>query len=68
MQTHIGRVDYLLTAAFNASYQWKPWLGSQAFANFGHKFANAKGEKLTGSGSKYDVWDFGLALNCSWRF
>ena len=63
-----GRIDYLLTAALNASYQWKPWLGSQIFANFGHKFANSKGERLTGAGSKYDVWDFGLALSGNWSF
>jgi hypothetical protein len=63
-----GRIDYLLTAALNASYQWKPWLGSQVFANFGHKFANSKGERLTGAGSKYDVWDFGLALSGNWSF
>jgi hypothetical protein len=63
-----GRVDYLLTASANASYQWKPWLTSQAFANFGHKFANAKSEDLTGSGARYDVWDFGFALSGNWSF
>ena len=66
--THDGRTDYLVNLGVTGIYQWKPWLGFQAFANYTNMSTNAIGESLLLSSSKSKTIDVGVAITGNYQF
>ena len=66
--THDGRTDYLVNLGVTGIYQWKPWLGFQAFANYTNMSTNSIGESLLLSSSKSKTIDLGVAITGNYQF
>ena len=66
--THDGRTDYLVNLGVTGIYQWKPWLGFQAFANYTNMSTNSIGESLLLSSSSSKTFDIGLAVTGNYQF
>ena len=63
-----GRNDYMVNLGLTGIYQWKPWLGFQAFANFTNMSTNSKGEAILGSSSNSKTFDIGAAITGNYQF
>jgi hypothetical protein len=66
--THDGRTDYLVNLGVTGIYQWKPWLGFQAFANYTNMSTNSIGESLLLTSSKSKTIDVGMAITGNYQF
>ena len=63
-----GRNDYMVNLGLTGIYQWKPWLGFQAFSNFTNMSTNSKGEAILGSSSNSKTFDIGAAITGNYQF
>ncbi|MFL2939055.1 MAG: hypothetical protein ACJZ7A_08185 [Opitutales bacterium] len=66
--TNDGRTDYMLNAGVTGIYQWKPWLGFQAFANYTNMSTNSVGEGILAGSSNSKTFDIGVAVTGNYQF
>lgn len=66
--TNDGRTDYMLNAGVTGIYQWQPWLGFQAFANYTNMSTNSVGEGVLVSSSNSKTFDIGVAVTGNYQF